>query len=245
MTVTLGSNIAEGTIDTGAIISCMSEDQMHAAPQYVSSRAVMGTLKGATGTSLEPIMAVTYVVGIAGQCFTHEFVVCKNLVKPLLLGLDFISKHCIGIVWHEPYQMTLQLPEGENINCVLKAHEQQVFPNRTINIPPRSLAVITVRAEPIPIHQMVYALFRPDEWLKQYPYFSIQEVAVELSEEAPITFCIPVVNHSHERFVLSSRHSIGELSIITDEVYSVRDVEENVNVVHTEQGWRIPERGFI
>ena len=35
--VTLGSDTAEGTIDTGAIISCMSEDQMLAAPQCVSS----------------------------------------------------------------------------------------------------------------------------------------------------------------------------------------------------------------
>ena len=227
--------MAEGTIDTGAIISCMSEDQMHATPHYVSSRPVMGTLKGATGVSLEPVMAVTYHIGIEGQYFIHEFVVCKNLVKPLLIGLDFIAKHCIGIAWHGPYQMTLQLPEGENINCVLKAHEQQVFPNKTINVPPRNLAVITVRAEPMPIHQMVYALFRPSEWMKQYPYLSIQEVAVELSEEAPLTFCIPVINHSHERFVLSSRYSIGDLSIITDEVYTVRDVEENVNVVHTEE----------
>ena len=122
--------MAEGTIDTGAIISCMSEDQMHATPHYVSSRPVMGTLKGATGVSLEPIMAVTYHIGIEGQYFIHEFVVCKNLVKPLLIGLDFIAKHCIGIAWHGPYQMTLQLPEGENINCVLKSARATSVPKQ-------------------------------------------------------------------------------------------------------------------
>ena len=232
VTVTLGGDLAEGTIDTGAIISCMTEEQMHATPHYISSRPVTGTLKGATGASLEPIMAVTYNVGIAGQHFIHEFVVCRNLVKPLLLGLDFISKHCIGIVWHEPYQMTLQLPEGGNVNCVLKADTQQVFPNKTVSIPPRNIAVITVTSDPISIHHEGYVLFQPKLWLKQYPYLSVQEMAIELSDETPITFCIPVINHSQEKFTLSSRDSIGTLSGITDEVYSVRDEGGDINVVH-------------
>ena len=234
VTVTLGGDPAEGTIDTGAIISCMTEEQMYATPHYVSSRPVTGTLKGATGASLEPIMAVTYSIGIGGQYFVHEFVVCRNLVKPLLLGLDFISKHCIGIVWHEPYQMMLQLPEGGNVSCVLRAEEQQVFPNKTVSIPPRNIAVITVKSDPIPIHHEGYALFQPRCWLKQYPYLSIQEVVVELTDETPITFCIPVINHSQEKFTLSSHDSIGALSVISDEVYLVRDEGGNVNVIHEE-----------
>ena len=53
----------------------------------------------ATGTSMEPIGFTECSFDINGRSFTQKFIVCNNQTRPIILGKDFASKNCIGIVW--------------------------------------------------------------------------------------------------------------------------------------------------
>ena len=53
----------------------------------------------ATGTSMEPIGFTECSFEINGRSFTQKFIVCNNQTRPIILGKDFASKNCIGIVW--------------------------------------------------------------------------------------------------------------------------------------------------
>ena len=36
---------------------------------------------------------------ISGHSFTQKFIVCSNQTRPIILGKDFASRNCIGVVW--------------------------------------------------------------------------------------------------------------------------------------------------
>ena len=53
----------------------------------------------ATGTSMEPIGFTQCSFDINGRFFTQKFIVCNNQTQPIILGKDFASRNCIGVMW--------------------------------------------------------------------------------------------------------------------------------------------------
>ena len=51
------------------------------------------------GTSICPKGIVKVTLGIHDKQFEHTFIMCQNLKQPLLIGIDFILSHRIGIDW--------------------------------------------------------------------------------------------------------------------------------------------------
>ena len=94
---TINSNNMISLFDTGATISCMSKacfDKLQPKPALVQIHTCK--VNGASGNSLGPLGMTTCTLEFPTQ-FQQQFIVCKHLIQPIMLGLDFSHNYLIGI----------------------------------------------------------------------------------------------------------------------------------------------------
>ena len=66
----------------------------------------MYTVNGANGNSLGPLGTTTCTLEFPKN-IQQQFIVCKHLLQPLILGLDFVHNYLIGIDWFSTKQSHL------------------------------------------------------------------------------------------------------------------------------------------
>ena len=77
-------------IDTGATRCCISE-QYYMKLQLAKIHLLQNiNVRSATGSNLAPIGLVNCIFELGGTKFNGDFIVCKNLTRPLILGRDFL-----------------------------------------------------------------------------------------------------------------------------------------------------------
>ena len=96
---TLGQTVCNALIDTGATRSCLSEEyyQQLMLPGLKPVHRLQ--VKTASGGHLQTTGTVKCAFKLGEQQFSFDFIVCKNLSRPCILGLDFLRKYRIGIGW--------------------------------------------------------------------------------------------------------------------------------------------------
>ena len=125
--------------DSGAEISCMNMDMV----------AALGLLGRLTQSSVTVNMASRQNMGIAGDVrvnfkigrkysFTHRFVVCENLIRPFILGADFMSQHYMKLGWAPGKKRTLGYLDG----TIAVASQEPLVLRNSIRIPARNCAVV-------------------------------------------------------------------------------------------------------
>ena len=72
---------------------------------------------------MEPLGFTSISVQLGQYSFEHECIICHNLMQPLILGLDVLSKHRLGINWGQDGKMYLHCGNREIFNSISK-----VFP---------------------------------------------------------------------------------------------------------------------
>ena len=77
-------------IDTGGTRSCMSK-KYYKKLQFANIHLLQNVnVKLATGSNLAPVGLVSCTFELGKAEFKSEFIVCKNLTRPLILGRDFL-----------------------------------------------------------------------------------------------------------------------------------------------------------
>ena len=77
-------------IDAGATRSCISE-KYYKRLQLIKIHFLQNiNVRSATGSNLTPIGLVNCTFELGGNKFNGDFIVCKNLTRPLILGRDFL-----------------------------------------------------------------------------------------------------------------------------------------------------------
>ena len=104
-------------------------------------------VRTASGSSLCPTGTVTCDFKLGKQPFSFEFIVCRGLSRPCILGLDFLRKYKIGIGWSPNGKFQLDLHQQvlvESIKVYMSGPTLQT--RQCITIPSRSLMVLNVKA---------------------------------------------------------------------------------------------------
>ena len=78
-------------IDTGATRSCISEAYFKTLPQQTLKGLHRVAVRSASGSSLGPVGFITCNITLGNKTFQH--VVCKHLMKPLILGREFLFEN--------------------------------------------------------------------------------------------------------------------------------------------------------
>ena len=104
-----------------------------------------------TETSMEPIGFTLCSFNINGHSFTQKFIVCSNQTRPIILGKDFASRNCIGVMWTKQGSRKMI---DDDCKVIMEVHEQTTdIPlslTNSIRIPPHTIAVAIVEcAKPL------------------------------------------------------------------------------------------------
>ena len=109
----IGTMICNALIDTGATKYCISE-KYYKKLQLAKIHLLRNiNVSSATGSKLAPIGLVNCIFELGGTKFNGDFIVCKNLTRPLILGRDFLIQIHVSI-WY-----------SENGKCILDYKQQE------------------------------------------------------------------------------------------------------------------------
>ena len=142
---TFGQTKCNILIDTGAMKSCMSQAYYQQLMLPATRTLHSCNIKSANGTNLCPIGVTECEFKIGMKEYKNDFIVCKNLVRPCILGTDFLRKHSIWTGWSPTGKVQLVSQQKFLVESLEVLMKGPIIHNRQgINIPGRNLAVISV-----------------------------------------------------------------------------------------------------
>ena len=123
----------------------MNEEQYRTlGSPALESQDVGFQLRTASGALMPGMGFLTCDLGIGGETYKQQFIVCQQLTPGIILGRDFLSRNQLGITWGP--EGTLQLRDEQDPS--VQAAEEVTNPTvrlaaKTV-IPHRSLVLVTV-----------------------------------------------------------------------------------------------------
>ena len=144
---TLEHTLCNTLVDTGVTRSCLSEEyyQQLLLPGLKPVHKLQ--VRTASGSSLCPTGTITCDFKLGKQPFSFEFIICRGLSRPCILGLDFLRKYKIGIGWSPNGKFQLDLHQQvlvESVKVYMSGPTLQT--KQCITIPSRSLMVLNAKA---------------------------------------------------------------------------------------------------
>ena len=102
----------------------------------------------ALGRTVSPMGIIQCPFKLGGHSFEFSFIVCRNLTRSIIFGLDFMQKHQIKLGWSDTRKGVFTLEDKmlvETINvCEIGP---QLMTCSSLILPPRTLAVINVHVD--------------------------------------------------------------------------------------------------
>ena len=159
-------------IDTGASRSCMSEKYYHELQLPPLSELFAVKVTSATGTPIKVLGVIKCPVTLGNEQYTHTFMVCRNIRRSMILGIDFLRKYRIGTNWTEKGQFQIHTPSMETIEAIKVYHKgPTVKITKKMKIPARTLVVLEGRTKLKRYHQHKFYEMSPDPTIeKEYPH---------------------------------------------------------------------------
>ena len=138
-------------IYTGASRSFIREDYF----KKLQDAKLMPTLRNvrirsATGRDVQTLGRTKAQFKLGVTTYTSEFIVCRNLRRPAILGIDFLRKNRLGTTWTEEGKFALQKGDDilvESIEVFFEDTYPKLKAIKCMDIQARSIMVITTKAD--------------------------------------------------------------------------------------------------
>ena len=206
----IGTSVCNALIDTGATRSCISK-------KYYQNLSLMKiqfmqniSVRSATGSNLTPIGLVNCSFELGRIKFYGDFIVCKNLTRPLILGRDFLIRNHVSVQYAENGKCILDYQQQELIASMNIENKPQLSLANSMTLPVRSLAVVCVcnNLEPDQSGQ-IYKVELSQVLNDKYPNLCIipmiHNVDIHKNENVPLV----VINLSMDDVYLSKGEIMG------------------------------------
>ena len=130
-------------IDTGATKSCISESYFKTLPKQNLKELQRVMVRSASGSNLAPIgFAMCKFLG--NKTFENELIVCKHLMRPLILGRDFVYENELKVFYAKNGDCKLEYKNEELVATVDIKNELALSLKGGVTIPPRNIAILNV-----------------------------------------------------------------------------------------------------
>ena len=222
-------------IDTGASRSFMREDYF----EKLSNAKLMPTLRdvrirSATGRDVQTLGRTITQFKLGVTTYTAEFIICRNLRRPAILGIDFLRKNRLGTTWTEEGKFALQ--KGDNILVEsIEVFFEDTYPKlkamKCIDIQARSIVVITTKADfQIQDQGKIFEVKPIEEFIINHPNLItlpiIHKTDTENRENVP--YMLINLSNDDEHILKGEEIAImEELLINSDQMHKEADKQEN------------------
>ena len=176
----VGSTLCNALIDTGATKSCISESYYRTLQIDGICSLVNTCVRSATGSNLSPLGIVNCTFDLGKTTFVNDFIVCQNLMRPLILGRDFLMKNHITVQYAENGKCILSCQQDELIATLDIASNPQLTLSNSVLLPGRTLAVIQVNSD-----------LKPEQSGQMYEV----KPSTALSEKYPNVYIVPMIHN--------------------------------------------------
>ena len=206
----VGNTMCNGLIDTGATRSCMSEKyykKLHLAEIHLLQNV---NVKLATGSNLAPVGLVNCTFELGKIEFSSEFIVCKNLTRPLILGRDFLIQNHVSVRYSENGKCILDYQQQELIASFDVENKPRMSLTNSMTLPRRTLAVIQVNTDLKPeqsgqMYEIEPNYFLTKEYQNLYIVPMVHNVDIHKTENVPLV----IINFSTDSVYLLKGEVMG------------------------------------
>ena len=195
-------------IDTGASRSCISEAYFKTLPQQTLKGLHRVAVQSASGSSLAPLGFITSNITLGNKTFQHDFVVCKHLMRPLILGRENELK----VYYSKTGECRLDYKQEELIATVDLQDELTLSLKSGIHIPGRTVAVLNVNSS---VHQNYIGQFynvRANSLLEdEYPQLQIVPTLHKVDDTNTTLIPFVMINLGEDYIFLPKGQVVGFL----------------------------------
>ena len=182
---------------------------------------------GANGTSLGTIGKINCEIEIGKKRFKQTFLVCENLTRSLILGVDFAKQHAAGVHWtkHNSFVLTI---EGETVAETKELHNKAAMSlKKRTKLPPKSCAVVDVDINTTSTDKVQLV---PDEYcITSNPNMYMYNLFADLSEKTKdLVTPFVIVNLSNDQYLeFQENHVVtfAEKDDTEGEVFEIEQVD--------------------
>ena len=183
----------------------------------------------ATGTSMEHVGFTQCSFNINGRSFTQKFIVCSNQTRPIILGKDFASQNCIGVIWTKQGSRKMV---DDDCKVIMEVHKQTtdvpLSLTSSIRIPPHTIAVAVVECAKLLDSTMD---IRADAgFLRDFPNIYVTRFYINNPKESLAPNCIPF---AFTNLSMNSQY-LGKDKVVGFAQLTAEDVEVHVLADHDE-----------
>ena len=140
----MGITVCNALIDIGATRCCISEEYYRKLQLSKIHLLQNVSVRSATGSNLAPIGLVNCTFMLGDTTFNCDFIVCKNLTRPLILGRDFLIQNHISVRYSENGKCILDHQWQELVAAIHMKMKPRLRLANSLSLPGRTLAVVHI-----------------------------------------------------------------------------------------------------
>ena len=246
---TFGQTKCNVLIDTGAMKSCMSQAYYQQLMLPATRTIHSCSIKSANGTNLCPIEITECEFKIGSKEYKNDFVVCKNLVRPCILGTDFLRKHGIWTGWSPMGKVQLISQQKflvESLEVLMKG--PMIHNRQGINIPGRNLAVVSVLLDTKALQENQVYEVKPNLLLtNEHPNLVVLPMLHLVQKEKHDSIPVALINlNEDEKIFLKKGEILGCLEPSPIEITEIVQKDGKIGEEDEKEDESIPlEKKFI
>ena len=123
----IGISVCHALIDTGATRSCISEKYYQSLPLTKIQLIQNISVRSVTGSDLTPIGLINCSFELGKVKFNSDFILCKNLTRPLILGRDFLIQNHVRVQYADDGKCILDYQHQELVASINIENKPQLI----------------------------------------------------------------------------------------------------------------------
>ena len=229
-------------VDTGASRCCIREDYFNKIPGTSLSLLKGVRIRSATGRDLQTLGRAECTFTLGNRDYKMEFIVCRNLRRPAILGLDFLRQNRIGTTWTPTGTFALQRGEEvlvesievcfENTNPIITAYKHYTMPAR-------SIMIVTAKANmQLQDQGRVFEVNATPSFMDKHPSIITLPVLHKTDQETRENVPYLLINLSMEDEEIEKGEELAEMTVCPyqlNEIETEQTDEEEINNIEEDK----------
>ena len=229
-------------VDTGASRCCIREDYFNKIPGTSLSLLKGVRIRSATGRDLQTLGRAECTFTLGNRDYKMEFIVCRNLRRPAILGLDFLRQNRIGTTWTPTGTFALQRGEEvlvESIEVCFENTNPIITAYRHYTVPARSIMIVTAKANmQLQDQGRVFEVNATPLFMDKHPNMITLPVLHKTDQETRENVPYLLINLSMEDEEIEKGEELAEMTVCPyqlNEIETEQTDEEEINNIEEDK----------